>query len=45
MTVKGESLHPREAEDLEFDEVNEAHLARRGITATEVAQVWLNQPV
>lgn len=37
-------MHPRDAEDLEFDEVNEAHLARRGITATDVTQVWLNSP-
>lgn len=45
MTVKEEPLHPCDAEDLEFDEINEAHLARRGITATEVVQVWLNGPV
>lgn len=38
-------MHPWGADDLEFDEVNEAHLARRGITATEVTQVWLNRPV
>jgi uncharacterized DUF497 family protein len=37
-------LHPRDAEDLEFDERNEAHLARHGITATEVTQVWLDEP-
>jgi hypothetical protein len=37
-------LHPRDADDLEF-EVNEIHLALRNITATEVTQVWLNQPV
>lgn len=42
---QGGGLHPRDAEDLEFDEINEAHLARRGIIATEVTQVWLNQPV
>jgi hypothetical protein len=38
-------VHPRDAEDLEFDEVNEVHLARRGITATEVVQVWTDGPV
>ena len=42
---QGGGLHSRDAEDLDFDENNEAHLARRGITATEVVQVWLNQPV
>jgi uncharacterized DUF497 family protein len=38
-------LHPGHADDLEFDEVNEAHLARHGISVTEVTQVWLNEPV
>jgi uncharacterized DUF497 family protein len=38
-------LHPSEADDLEFDEVNEAHLAQHGISATEVTQVWLDKPV
>lgn len=38
-------MHPWEADDLEFDEVNEAHLARHDISATEVTQVWLNKPV
>ena len=38
-------MHPREAVDLEFDQVNEQHLACRGIIATEVVQVWLNQPI
>lgn len=37
-------MHPRDASDLEFDERNEAHLARHGITASEVTQVWLNGP-
>ena len=37
-------MHPSEADDLEFDQFNEAHLAQRNITATEVTQVWLNQP-
>jgi uncharacterized DUF497 family protein len=38
-------LHPREADDLEFDENNEGELAGHGITATEVTQVWLNGPL
>jgi uncharacterized DUF497 family protein len=38
-------LHPCDADDLEFDEVNEVHLARHGISATEVTQVWLNRPL
>ena len=42
---QGGVLHPADADDLEFDEVNEAHLARRGISVTEVTQVWLDGPV
>lgn len=42
---QGGTLHPTDADDLEFDEVNEAHLARHGISVTEVTQVWLNGPV
>ena len=38
-------MHPAHAEDLEVDEVNEAHLAQHGISATEVTQVWLNKPI
>ena len=38
-------MHPRDAEDIEFDDINELHLARHGVTATEVVQVWLNMPV
>lgn len=38
-------MHPWDADDLEFDEVNEAHLALHGISATEVTQVWLSRPV
>lgn len=38
-------MRPWEADDLEFDEWNEAHLARHQVTATEVTQVWLNDPV
>lgn len=38
-------MHPRDADDLQLDEVNENHLARHGIIALEVIQVWLNHPV
>lgn len=38
-------LHPDEADDIDIDDDNEGHLARHGITATEVAQVWLSAPV
>jgi uncharacterized DUF497 family protein len=38
-------LHPSDAEDLEFDEENEAHLAEHHITANEVTQVWCDAPV
>ncbi|MDQ2706575.1 MAG: hypothetical protein M3Z25_02585 [Actinomycetota bacterium] len=38
-------MHPSEADDLEFDDDNEAHLARHSITPREVAEVFLNQPV
>lgn len=38
-------MQPWEADDLEFDDVNEAHLALHGISVTEVAQVWLSRPV
>jgi hypothetical protein len=38
-------LHPRDAENLEFDEDNEAHLALHHITATEVVQVWFDEPI
>jgi uncharacterized DUF497 family protein len=37
--------HPREAEAWEWDEGNEAELARHAISATEVEQVWENGPV
>ena len=39
------ALHPRDADDLDFDDDNEIHLARRGISAMEVVQVWMNRPV
>lgn len=42
---QGEVVHPRDAEDLEFDEANEAHLAHHHITALEVVQVWWSEPV
>lgn len=45
MTAWEGSLHPCDADDLEFDEANEAHLAQRNISVTEVTQVWLNQPM
>lgn len=38
-------MHPRDADDLQFDEGNEAHLAVHNINAAEVTQVWLNGPV
>jgi hypothetical protein len=38
-------VHPDDADDLEFDEVNEAHLARHEITPLEVFQVWVNDPI
>ncbi len=38
-------MHPDEATDLEFDEDNEAHLARHEITPIEVFQVWVDRPV
>lgn len=38
-------MHPRDADGLQFDEDNEAHLARHAITATDVTQVWLNGPL
>jgi hypothetical protein len=37
-------VHPDEAEDLEFDEANESHLAEGHVTIGEVTQVWLNAP-
>jgi hypothetical protein len=38
-------VHPDEAEDLDFDDHNEAHLARHQISPTDILQVWLNGPV
>jgi len=38
-------VHPADAEDLEFDEQNEDHLARHAITAVEVVDVWCDDPV
>lgn len=38
-------MHPWEADDLEFDDANEAHLALHGISVSEVTQVWLSRPV
>jgi hypothetical protein len=38
-------VHPADAEDIEFDQENEGHLARHAITPAEVVQVWLSGPV
>ena len=38
-------MQPWEAEDLEFDDANEAHLAKHNISATEVTQVWWSGPI
>lgn len=38
-------MHPRDAEDLDIDDENEAHLAEHAITPAEVAQVFGDQPV
>ena len=38
-------MQPWEAEDLEFDDANEAHLAQHNIAALEVTQVWWNGPI
>lgn len=38
-------MHLCDADDLDFDEIHEAHLARHGISATQVTQVWLSGPV
>jgi uncharacterized DUF497 family protein len=38
------SVHPEEADDLEFDEGNEAHLAEHGVSPLDVFQVWVNDP-
>ena len=37
-------MHPSEADDLEFDDENEGHLARHGVTPLEVFQVFRNAP-
>jgi uncharacterized DUF497 family protein len=38
-------LHPSEADDLDFDDENEAHLARHGITPLEAHQVFVGKPI
>jgi hypothetical protein len=42
-------VHPDEADDLDFDDANEGHLAghgtRPGISVVEAYQVWNNGPV
>lgn len=37
-------MHPAEADDLEFDDANEEHLAAHGLSAGEVFEVWVNSP-
>jgi hypothetical protein len=43
--VERRAVHPSEADDLDFDDENEAHLARHNVTPLEVVQVHRNQPV
>ncbi len=38
-------MHPDDADDLDFDEFNEAHLSEGGVSTAEVMQVRCNQPV
>ena len=38
-------MHPDDADDLEFDEGNEEHLASHGISPHEVFEVWSESPV
>ncbi len=38
-------MHPTRAEDLEFDEGNESHLARHRITLSEVSEIWCSDPL
>lgn len=37
--------HPQFAEHIEFDDANEAHLARHGVTPTELQQVLDGDPL
>lgn len=37
--------HPDDASQIEFDDANEAHLARHRITPSEVFEVWENDPL
>jgi uncharacterized DUF497 family protein len=37
--------HPEDAEFLEFDDDNEAHLAIKGVSPAEVNQVFLGDPL
>lgn len=39
------AAHPQDAEFVEIDDANEHHLAERGVTPTEVHQVFLGDPV
>lgn len=38
-------MHPSEADDLDFDDGNEAHLARHAITSLEVHQACVDNPI
>jgi uncharacterized DUF497 family protein len=38
-------VHPRFAEDFDWDEGNEAELARHGVTQAEAEEAFLNTPV
>jgi uncharacterized DUF497 family protein len=38
-------LHPSKADDLDFDDENETHLARHGITPLEAHQVFVGRPI
>lgn len=46
MTVKEVALtHPSDADDIDFDDENEGHLAGHGVTALEVWQVFDGDPL
>lgn len=38
-------MHPRDADDLDFDDENETHLARHAITPVEANEVFEGRPV
>lgn len=37
-------MHPDDADDIEFDDDNINHMAKHGVSASEVTFVWLNEP-